>query len=312
MKKRLEGKVAVVTGGGRGIGRAIAMEMARQGAKVLVNDLGCQTDGTCISSAIAEETAQAIRSSGGIAIANHESVATKSGSERIVQSSVDQFGGIDILVNNAGIIRDTFIWDMSDEAWDAVVKTHLYGHFYCTRAAVTRMLEKIRLGTQKKGRIINITSHAGIKGGPLFPAYSAAKMGIVGFTYSCANALWKYGITCNAVAPHAMTRFVDTLTENDLRRMAESRGVTEAQSIPIGEVKDKLFAPPEAIAPVVCWLASDMADRISGEIFAIRAGRVGLFSHMNEAILAVKNGIFDLDEIWDLMPILTEGHSEQH
>jgi len=141
----------------------------------------------------------------------------------------------------------------------------------------------------------------------MFPAYSAAKMGIVGFTCSCSLALWKEGITCNAVAPHAMTRFVDTLTDDALRKMADSRGIEESYTLPIAQVKDKLFGPPDAIAPLICWLASDEADNINGQVFISRSGRVGLFCSMDETKLAFKDGVFDLDEIWRIMPILTEG-----
>lgn len=307
MANRLKDKVAVVTGSGRGIGRAIVIAMAREGAKVVVNDLGCATDGTGASSMVADEVVDEIRKQGGIAVGSYDSVAIHEGADNIIETAIDNFGKIDILVNNAGILRDRELWNMTDEEWDTVIKTHLYGHFYCTRAAAVYMREAINEAKQKNGRIINVTSHAGIKGGSLNANYSAAKMGVVGFTYSCALDLWKYSITCNAVAPHAMTRLVDTLSQDRLRKMAMARGIIGANALPLEEVKKKFFGPPEAVAPLVCWLASDEAENINGQVFLARLGRVGVLCPMDETRLTFKDGIFEMDEIWRIMPVLTAG-----
>ncbi|MFC1971624.1 SDR family NAD(P)-dependent oxidoreductase [Chloroflexota bacterium] len=309
MANRLVGKVAVVTGSGRGIGRAIAMAIAREGAKVVVNDLGCDIDGAGVSSIVADEVVAEIRKQGGIVVANYDSVATHEGADSIIKTAVDNFGKIDILVNNAGNDRRQMLWDMTDEEWDTVVKTHLYGNFYCTRTAVIHMRGSISEGKQRNGSIINITSHAGIKGNPKCPSYSAAKMGVVGFTYSCALALAGYAINCNAVAPHAYSRFADNVSDDDMRQLAVARGVAEADILPIDEVKKKFLGPPEAIAPLVCWLASNEAGNISGQVFLARLGRVGMFCPMDESKLAFKDGIFDIDEIWRVMPVLTDGLS---
>ena len=305
MSNTLKGKVAVITGSGRGIGRATAMAMAQEGAKVVINDLGCNLNGISSSSMIADEVVSEITKLGGSAVANYDSVALPEGASNIVKTAIDNFGKIDILVNNAGIMRGQSIFDMTDEEWDSVIKTNLYGGFYCTRAALVQMKKAIDEGTRQKGRIINITSHAGIKGNPRGANYSAAKMGVIGFTYSCALALWKYGITCNAVAPHAYSRFSENDTEQQLRALAKARSFPDADILPFPELRDKFLGSPDVIAPIICWLASEYADNITGQIFMARRGRVGVFSGMNETKVAYKDGDFDLDDILKIMPFLT-------
>lgn len=308
MASRLKDKVAVITGSGRGIGRAIAIAMANEGAKVVVNDLGTATNGTGGSYAVADDAVAEIMKSGGIAVANYDSVSTHEGADSIVKTAIDSFGKIDILVNNAGILRDRMLWNMTDEEWEVVIKTHLYGHFYCTRAAVIQMRDMIKEGKQENGRIINFISHAGIKGNAGQPNYSAAKMGVVGFTYSCAVALWRYGITCNAVAPRAITRLTDTIPDDRLREVAIIRGITEAHSMPIDELKNKFIGgSPEGVAPLVCWLAGDDAQKINGQILVASGQRVGVFCPMDETKTAFKDGSFTIDEIWQIMPVLTVG-----
>lgn len=305
---RLKDKVAVVTGSGRGLGRSMVLFLAREGAKVVVNDLGGGADGTGASK-VADEVVAEVKKAGGAAVANYDSVAIREGAENIIKTAIDNFGKIDILVNNAGILRDRMIWNMTDEEWDGVIKTHLYGHFYCTRAAVTQMRESIKAGKQKHGRIINFASHAGIDGSPGQPNYAAAKMGIVGFTYSCANALGRYGITCNAVTPLAQTRMTDTVPEDMLRQHAiRDLGIKGAETMPLEQVKKMTIGgTPDAIAPLICWLASDETSHINGQVFVATEGRVGLFSHMEETKLAYKDGIFSVDEIWRIMPLITAG-----
>jgi len=307
MGKRLEGKVAVVTGSGRGIGKGIAVTMADEGASIVVNDLGGKLDGTG-KSPIADEVVAEIEKKGGKAAPNYDSVATREGAENIIQTAVDSFGRIDILVNNAGILRDRMLWNMTDEEWDAVLQTHLYGHFYCARAAATQMRSAIKEGKQQGGRIINFTSHAGIIGNAGQPNYGAAKMGVVGFTYSCALALWRYGITCNAVAPRAVTRLTDTIPDDKLRQIAASRGVDDAAALPSEDLK-KIFLgdTPETVAPLVCWLASDESKHVNGHVFVASGERVGVFSFMEEAKLAFKDGAFTVDEVFRVMPLVTAG-----
>ena len=199
----LKDKVAVVTGSGRGIGRGIAILMAQEGAKVVVNDLGGATDGSGGDKSPADEVVNEIKAKGGEAVANYDSVASSEGGENIIKSALDSFGQLDILVNNAGILRDRMIFNMSDEEWDAVLKVHLYGTFYCARAAC-RVFRN-----QKSGRIINFSSSSGL--GNLGQVnYSAAKEAIVGFTRTVARDMGKYGVTCNAIRPGAATRMTVT------------------------------------------------------------------------------------------------------
>ena len=309
--ERLKDKVAVVTGAGRGVGRGIAMAMASEGAKVVVNDLGGTGDGTGVSKTPAEEVVNEIKRAGSEAVVSFASVSEVEGAESIIKTAINSFGRIDVLVNNAGILRDRMIWNMTDEEWDGVIKTHLYGHFYCTRAAVRWMRDAAKEGKLENGRIINITSHAGIKGNAGQVNYSAAKMGVVGFTYSCAMALGRYGVTCNAIAPRAITRLTDTIPEDRLRELAVRRGIAtpdESQKLELEELKRKfLGGGPEAIAPLVCWLAGDEASHVNGHVFMMTEGRVAVFNHMEEVTNAFKEGIFTVDDLWNIMPVMTAG-----
>ncbi|MBM3150540.1 MAG: SDR family NAD(P)-dependent oxidoreductase, partial [Chloroflexi bacterium] len=198
MSKRLAGKVAVVTGSGRGIGRAEALALAAEGAKVIVNDLGSASDGSGTSHSPADEVVAEIKKLGSDAVANYDSVATPEGGENIIKTAIDKFGRLDILVNNAGILRDRMVFNMSEEEWDLVMKVHLYGTFHCTKPACVIFRQ------QRSGRIINTSSIAGL--GNMGQAnYSAAKEGIVGFTRTVARDMGKYGVTCNAIRPNAGT-----------------------------------------------------------------------------------------------------------
>src|SRR5215813_8723332 len=198
----LDGKVAVVTGAGRGIGREEALLLAKNCAKVVVNDLGGHFDGTGADTRPAQLVVEEIKAAGGEAVANYENVADFKAAKRIVQCALDSFGKLNILVNNAGILRDRMIFNMTEEEWDAVLNVHLKGTFNCSRFASVHMRER------KHGRIINISSAAAL-GSPGQPNYAAAKAGILGLTFSCANALGKYGVTCNAIMPQASTRMTD-------------------------------------------------------------------------------------------------------
>jgi len=254
---------------------------------------------------VADEAVAEIKKQGGIAVANYDSVATHEGADNIIKTALDNFGKIDILINNAGIDREQILWDMSDMDWDLVIKTNLYGVFYCSRAAIIQMKKAIEQGTQQKGRIINIASHAGVLGNPIRPSYSAAKAGVIGFTRSCSLALWKFGITCNAVAPHALSRFADGDTEEKLRALAMARNFPGADTLPFAELKEKFLGSPEVVAPLLCWLASEHSSKITGQVFLAGRGRVGLFSGMSESKMAYKDGMFDLDEIIRIMPSIT-------
>jgi len=201
----LEGKVAVITGAGRGIGREHALLMAKEGAKVVVNDLGAHFDGTgAATNTPAQEVVAEIKKMGGDAVANGESVSDFKGAKRIIQCALDTFGQLNIIVNNAGILRDRMIFNMTKEEWDAVLAVHLDGTFFCTRAASIHMRE------QKYGRIISMSSVSAL-GSPGQPNYGAAKAGIIGLTRSIAKEAHKYGITANAMCPSADTRMTQRL-----------------------------------------------------------------------------------------------------
>ena len=248
----LDGKVAAVTGAGNGIGRAVALELARAGARVVVNDYGVTVDGRAPSSAAAETVVKEIEARGGQAVANAESVATMAGGQAIVDAALGRFGDLHIVVCCAGILRERMIFNMSEEDWDAVIAVHLKGHFTVLRPATRHMREK------KYGRIVTFTSVAGLEGSPGQPNYAAAKAGIVGLTRSTALAMAKYGVTVNCISPTAETRMTERLP--DARR---------AQAA----------APPEAVAPVVAFLASDRAAHVTGQILHVRGTQVTLWSH---------------------------------
>src|SRR2546426_8010243 len=248
----LDGKVAVVTGGGTGIGRAVSLDLAAAGAKVVVNDYGVSVDGRDPSSEPANEVVAKIRSKGGQAVASPESVATMAGGRAVVDLALKEFGDLHILVCCAGILRERMIFNMSEEEWDAVIAVHLKGHFTVMQPATRHMREK------KAGRIITFTSTAGLEGSPGQPNYSAAKEGIVGLTRSTALAMAKYGVTVNCISPTADTRMT--------------------QRLPDGR-RGQAMAPPEAIAPVVTFLASDRAAHVTGQVIGVRGNQVTLFSH---------------------------------
>ena len=249
----LDGKVAIVTGGGTGIGRAVSLDLARAGAKVVVNDYGVSVDGTDPSSAPANEVVAAIRSAGGGAVASPESVATMAGGRGLVDLALKEFGDLHIVVCCAGILRERMIFNMSEEEWDAVIAVHLKGHFTVMQPATRHMREK------RSGSIITFTSTAGLEGSPGQPNYSAAKEGIVGLTRSTALAMARYGVRCNAISPTADTRMTQRLP-------GERRGLATA-------------TPPEAIGPVATFLASDRAAHITGQIVGVRGTEVTIYSH---------------------------------
>jgi NAD(P)-dependent dehydrogenase (short-subunit alcohol dehydrogenase family) len=248
----LDGKVAAVTGAGNGIGRAVALGLARAGARVVVNDYGVTVDGRAPSSAAAEAVVKEIEALGGQAAANADSVAAMAGGEAIVETALTRFGDLHIVVCCAGILRERMIFNMTEEEWDAVIAVHLKGHFTVMRSATRHMREK------RRGRIITFTSTAGLEGSPGQPNYSAAKEGIVGLTRSTALAMAKYGVTVNCISPTAETRMTERLSDD---RRAQAA------------------APPEAVAPVVAFLASDRAAHITGQVVHVRGGQVSLWSH---------------------------------
>lgn len=282
MAEKLAGRVAVVTGAGRGIGRGEALALASEGAKVVVNDLGGAVDGSGASTSPAEEVVAEIKKLGGEAVANYDSVATEQGGQNITKTAIDTFGKVDILVNNAGILRDRMLFNMTEEDWDTVLKVHLYGHFHTIRA-VSPLFRQ-----QRYGRIINTASVAGLNATTYGQAnYGAAKEGIVGLTRKVARDMGRYGVTCNCIRPNAGTR----LTLSDEMKKARPEVMARFE-----EMK------PEGIAPLVVWLASDDAANVNGRTFFVEKGRVGLYSEPTLEKQLVKPGGWTIDELLMFMP----------
>lgn len=288
----LKDKVAVVTGSGRGLGKAFVTLMAEEGAKVVVNDLGGGTNGKGASPSPVDEVVSEIRGQGRIAVSNYDSVTTAESAERIIKTAIDNFGRIDILVNCAGITRDRMIFNMTDEEWELVIKVHLYGHFYCTRAACVAMRQ------QRGGRIINVSSIAAF--GNMGQAnYGGVKAGILGFTRCVARDMARYGVTCNAILPHAATRL--TLTD-EIKAAAEkkrSMGIIDDIVRATDELKELV---PEDNAPLVVFLASDAASNITGCTFLVKKGLLQLYSDPMPLRTIYKPSSWTVDELVDLMP----------
>ncbi len=240
-----EGRVCIVTGAGRGIGREHALMLAAHGASVVVNDLGGARDGRGTDPGPAQHVAAEIVAAGGRAVANVDDVSDWAGAERMIHQAVDEFGGLDVLVNNAGILRDRMLVNMSEDEWDAVVKVHLRGTFAPCRHAAAYWRERSKAGAVNDARIINTTSISGLYANPGQANYGAAKAGIAALTLIAAQELARYGVTANAVAPGALTRLTeDTKMSDELRRRYD----------------------PRWVAPVVTWLASSDSADITGQV----------------------------------------------
>lgn len=280
MAQTLEGRVAIVTGAGRGIGRGIAQELARHGAKIIVNDAGVSVAGGEPSSAPANETVGLIKSAGGEAAGVIESVSTMQGGGRVVQAALDSFGRLDIVVTAAGILRDRMVFNMSEEEWDAVIGVHLKGTF-----SIVQPASKI-FRQQRGGRIITFSSESGLVGFIGQANYGAAKSGIAGFTKVVAKDLGKYGVTANSIAPRAATRMVATIPDNVKAKLAE-----EGMMPRPGEREWS----PEDVAPFVAYLASDYAAPVNGQTFLVYGGTVALLSQPRRL-----RTIFNTEGRWDL------------
>jgi NAD(P)-dependent dehydrogenase (short-subunit alcohol dehydrogenase family) len=288
---RLKGKVAVITGAGRGIGAAEAILFAQEGAKVVVNDLGGGGDGAGASKSPADEVVEQIKKMGGEAVANYDSVATTEGGEKIIKSAVDAFGRLDILVNNAGILRDRMVYNMTPEEWDIVMKVHLYGTFNCTKPACTIFRQ------QKSGRIINTASESGL--GNMGQAnYSAAKEGIVGFTRTVARDMGRYGVTCNAVRPRAKSRLT---ISPELAAAIEKAKSTGAALPPGADVITKLPEPNEMVA-LVAYLATDAAANINGCTFLMSGDQISLYQDPIPIKTIYTKSFWTLDDLIDIVP----------
>ena len=258
MSRICEGRVAIVTGAGRGLGRQHALELARQGAKVVVNDLGTSGAGEGASSGPAEEVVSLIKEMGGDAVANADDVADFEGARRMVEQAVETFGALDVLVNNAGFLRDRMLVNTSEEEWDAVVRVHLKGHFAPLRHAASYWRDEAKAGRPRAARIINTSSGAGLQGSIGQGTYSAAKAGIAGLTLVAAAELGRYGVTVNALAPAARTRMTEAAFAETMARPDSGFDAMD----------------PANVSPVVSWLASEDSGDVTGRVIEVEGGRI--------------------------------------
>ena len=297
MVDELQGKVAIVTGSGRGIGRGVAKLMAEEGAKVVVVDLGVNVDGTGSNQSVAELVVSEIREAGGTAVACTESVATMSGGEKIVQTAVDNFGRLDIVVTCAGILRDRMIFNMTEEEWDDVIAVHLKGTFTVVKHAC------ILFRQQRSGRVITFSSQSGLVGNSGQANYGAAKSGIAGFTKVVAKDMGRYGATANSIAPRAQTRMIGAIPDS----AQEIRSRSGVASLSEGNELEQL--DPDHIAPFVCYLASDYAANVNGQIFLVYGDTVSLMSQPRPLqAIYTPEGHWSMDELAPLArDVLTKG-----
>ena len=279
----LKDKVAIITGAGRGIGKESAIFLAREGAKVLVNDLGANPDGSG-EDKIADEVVEEITSLGGEALANYESVDSYEGGKNIFESALNEFGAVDILVNNAGILRDKTLFNMDESDWDAIMAVHLKGHFNCTQPFVRYIRETNRLNC----KIINMSSVSGLIGNFGQTNYGAAKAGIAGFSRSLSMEMAKYKCSVNTISPGAATRLTIDLMK------AAGREVDE----------NDWKQGPQQIAPVIAWLSSEEANEITNQIFHISQGNVGIMQQPAVIKSIKSDDVWDLDKLNMVMPDL--------
>ena len=278
----LEGKVVVITGAGRGIGREEALLMAAHGAQVVVNDLGGHFDGSGADVSPAQQVVNEIMANGGAAVANGESVTDFKAAKRIVECAIDTFGQLNILVNNAGILRDRMIFNMAEEDWDTVIAVHLKGTFNMSRHACEYWREQHKQGTLLGGRIIHTSSDAGLLGNIGQNNYGAAKAAVALMAITMDQEMAKYGVTCNAIAPVARTRLTVDATPATAGLMG--RAVEEGEF--------DVFSPRN-IAPLIVWLASDDAKEVHGEVFRVGGGTVWLMQGWHSAAKVQQRATWD-------------------
>jgi NAD(P)-dependent dehydrogenase (short-subunit alcohol dehydrogenase family) len=286
MPNNLQGKVAIVTGSGRGVGRGVAHLMAEEGASVVIVDPGVNVDGSGYDQSIAEQVASEIRDAGGNAVACTESVTTMQGGETIIQTAIDNFGKLDIVVTCAGILRDRMIFNMSEQEWDDVIAVHLKGTFTIVKNA------SIIFRQQRSGRIITFSSTSGLYGNSGQANYGAAKDGIAGLTRVVARDLGRYGVTANAIAPSASTRMTTSVPQES-GQLRSSRGIAAGSGL-LGEADD--------VAPFVTWLASDESAHVNGHIFHVTEGLVSLLNEPQPVRTIQKDSRWTVDEIIDVFP----------
>lgn len=278
----LADKVVLVTGGGRGIGREIALFAAKEGARVVVNDLGGAPNGSGSDASVAEEVVAEIKKAGGAAVASTDSIATEASAKKIIDAALDNFGRIDAVINNAGILRDRMFYNMTDEEWTSVMQVHLFGYFYVSRAAAPHFK------AQASGSYVHFTSPAGLIGAAGQANYAAAKMGVVGMSTGIAFDMAKYNVRSNCIAPSAWSRLLAGIPT----RSKEEQDRAEMLQKKMG---------PEKIAPFCAFLASDAAKAVSGQVFKVRGNEIFLMSQPRPIRSVHHDGGWSMQNLADIM-----------
>ncbi len=285
----LDGRVAIITGAGRGIGREHALLFAAEGAKVVVNDLGGNLDGSTSTQSPAEQVVDEIRAAGGEAVANHDDIASWEGGARLIQTALDAFGDLHVLVNNAGILRDRVLVNLSEEDWDSVIHVHLKGHFVPTRHAAAYWREQAKAGKDVKAAIINTSSTSGLIGNVGQSNYGAAKAGIAAFTVIIAEELGRYGVRANAIAPAARTRMTES-----------TPGLSDVVKAP-GDAAAFDAWDPANISPLVATLAMEDCAA-TGQVFFVQGGTVRRFQNWTMEEELDKNDRWTVTELAAELP----------
>ena len=285
-----DGRVAVVTGAGRGLGRAHALEFARQGAKVVVNDLGVGLDGRDSGNGDgdggagpAQQVVAEITAAGGQAVADHHDIATWDGAAGLVATALEAFGKLDVLVNNAGFLRDRMLINLSEQDWDDVIRVHLKGHFLTIRHAGAHWRDQYKLGNLNDARVINTSSGAGLMGSIGQGNYAAAKAGIAALTIQAAAELGRFGVTVNAIAPAARTRMTEG-TFSAMMARPEAEDAFDAMA-------------PENVSPLVAWLGSDRSRAVTGRLFEVEGGKIGVADGWQHGPTVDKGARWDAAEL---------------
>ncbi len=291
MAKICDGRIVIVTGAGRGIGKSHALEFARHGAKVVVNDIGASVDGTGTSHGPAGEVVDEIRAMGGHAIANGDDVADWEGAQRLINSAVTEFGGLDVVVNNAGILRDRMIVNMTDAEWDAVIRVHLRGTFVMTHWAASYWRENAKAGNSNDARIINTSSASGLYGNVGQTNYGAAKAGIASFSVIASLELARYGITVNAIAPAALTRMTESVAALGFNQSDRDPNAFD------------VFAP-DNISPLAVWLGSTLSSDITGRVFHVVGGKIDVVEGWHAGPTVDKGSRWEAEELSSVIPSL--------